>query len=403
MRLLLIIPTTSYQIGQYLAAAKQLQIDLHLACDQSSIAHTLNPENNLRVDFNNPAHTVNKIVTHARKVKIDALLGIVELSCIIAAQASQILGLTHNPPDAVATAHNKFLFRKHLQNCGLPCPTHQLIKATDTDLSAHANVSYPCVLKPLNLSASRGVIRADDTASFMRAAQRIRTLLNNIPGQSSDILVEDFIPGDEFALEGLLENGQLQVLALFDKPDPLDGPIFEESIYVMPSRLERSQQQLLVDATAEVCTSLGLHSGPIHAELRLNTQGAWLIELATRSIGGRCSNTLEFGNNVTLEEAIFRNALQLPTRHLPLQPGASGVMMIPIPAAGPLRAVHGLDQARQQSGISAIQIDIAPGTTLVPLPEGDRYLGFIFARGSTPTQVEHNLRRAHKLLHFDID
>ena len=242
---------------------------------------------------------------------------------------------------------------------------------------------------------------------MLAACHRIAAILRGIAGldnarQADSILVEAYIPGREVALEGLLKGGCLNVLALFDKPDPLDGPIFEETIYVTPSRLSDSHQQGIAAETAKAASVLGLNDGPIHAELRINDMGAWVIELAARSIGGLCSRALSFTHGVKLEELILRHALGLPTANLKREERAAGVMMIPIPGAGRLRAVAGLDAARTVPGIDDVIISVHIGERLVPLPKGDRYLGFIFAGAQEPGEVESALRRAHQRLSFEI-
>jgi biotin carboxylase len=274
-------------------------------------------------------------------------------------------------------------------------------------------MTYPCVLKPLVLSASRGVIRADDPAAFVAAFERVRAILAEPDvaalGDGTDqILVEAFVPGVEVALEGLLRAGALSVLALFDKPDPLDGPYFEETIYVTPSRLPAATQRVIADVTAQAARALGLEDGPIHAELRLDARAPAdaprpvMLELAARSIGGLCSRTLRFGTGLTLEDLILRRALDLPIASLEREGRAAGVMMIPIPRAGVLEKVEGLDAAEAVPLIEDVTISAHPGETLVPLPEGHRYLGFIFARGDDPAAVERALRDAHARLTFTL-
>jgi biotin carboxylase len=264
-------------------------------------------------------------------------------------------------------------------------------------------VRFPCVVKPLRLNGSRGVIRADNPRQFVAAVRRLNALLDRIEGIGKhEFLVEDFIPGFEVALEGLINNGEVQVLALFDKPDPLDGPFFEETIYVTPSRLPEATQAAICAVTASAARAVGLERGPLHAELRINERGPWMIELANRSIGGLCSRTLRFGTDATLEELILRQAAGLPIDTLSREGRAGGVMMIPIPQAGILRAVDGVDEARAIPGIEAVEITAPLNYPLVPLPEGDSYLGFIFARGSDPETVETALRAAHACLRFTI-
>jgi biotin carboxylase len=263
------------------------------------------------------------------------------------------------------------------------------------------------VLKPLTLSASRGVIRANNIDQFMAAFRRIKALLARddvaVTGDGGRfLLAEAYVPGIELALEGLLIGGELHTLALFDKPDPLEGPFFEETLYVTPSRLPEAVQARIRDASAAGCAALGLCEGPVHAELRFNAEGPWVLEIAARSIGGLCSRTLRFGTGLTLEELILRHALGRPIASLDRERQAAGVMMIPIPRAGRLRAVHGEAEARAVAGIDDVAITAHPEQELVPLPEGFQYLGFIFARGETPAAVEAALRDAHARLSFQI-
>jgi biotin carboxylase len=276
-------------------------------------------------------------------------------------------------------------------------------------------VTYPCVLTPTVLSASRGVIRADDPAGFVSAFGRIAAILREDDvrelGEGADeILVEGFVPGVEVALEGLLVAGTLELLALFDKPDPLDGPYFEETLYVTPSRLPAATQAAVLARTAEAARALGLHEGPVHAELRIDVAGGgaaggqvWLVELAARSIGGLCSRTLRFGTGLTLEEIILRHALGSPIASLTREHTAAGVMMLPIPRAGVYAGVEGVAAAEAVPGIVEVTITAHPGQALVPLPEGARYLGFVFARAAEPAAVEAALREAHRRLAFRIE
>jgi biotin carboxylase len=259
-------------------------------------------------------------------------------------------------------------------------------------------VGFPCVLKPLTRSGSQGVIRADTAEEAAEAAVRIRAILGD---PEAELLVERFVPGEEVAVEGLLSDGELEVLAVFDKPDPLDGPYFEETIYVTPSRKPPAVLAEVHAATARAAAALGLREGPVHAEMRVGSE-VTVLELAARSIGGLCSRSLRFGLGVSLEEVILRHALGLPPEHLRREERASGVMMLPIPRAGTLNEVRGQDEARAVEGIAGLEISIARGKPVVPLPEGDRYLGFMFAKAGTPEQVEAALRQAHAKLDVDI-
>jgi biotin carboxylase len=298
--------------------------------------------------------------------------------------------------------------RRCLAQAGVPVPRFSLVSLADDPAASAAKVEYPCVLKPLALSASRGVIRADDPGEFVAAFRRIAAILESVEMSLPEearrgLLAEEFIPGREVALEGLLVGGTLHVLALFDKPDPLDGPFFEETIYVTPSRLDEPAQVRIAATTREACAALGLTEGPIHAELRLNERGPFVLEIAARSIGGLCSRTLTFGTGLSLEELILCHALGRPLESLERERRAAGVMMIPIPRAGRLVAVRGVDEARAVPDVEDVAITMHPGQDVVPLPEGWQYLGFIFARAATPAAVEQALRLAHARLHFVIE
>src|SRR6266536_72005 len=253
-------------------------------------------------------------------------------------------------------------------------------------------------MKPLRLSASRGVIRANNAQSFVEAHGRLKAIVGE-PGAA--FLIEEFIPGYEVAVEGLVVNRRLHVLAVFDKPDPLDGPFFEETIYVTPSTVPAGLQAAIRDCADRAVRALGITDGPIHAELRYNENGPWLIELAARPIGGRCSAVLRFADQkISLEEIILRHALGMPIPSLAREHLAAGVMMIPIPGAGRLQEVRGVAEAKQVPLVEDVQITAHPGERLIPFPEGSRYPGFIFARGETPAVVETALREAHRRLTF---
>ncbi len=406
-RLLLLIPTNSYRIADFLAAAGRIGIEIVVGCDEVSVAEEITPGQTLTLDFTEIEDGARRIAAFAANSPLRAIIGVDEPTVVLAARASQMLGLSHNTPESVAATVNKHRLRAALANSGLPVPGFSLAPLVDGAAAAADRAAYPCVLKPLSLSGSRGVIRANDRTEFRAAFRRIEAILadagRRLPAGAADsILVEDYIPGDEVALEGLLQDGRLTVLALFDKPDPLDGPYFEETIYVTPSRQDTATQRDVADAVMRGAAALGLRHGPVHAELRINSRGVWIIELAARSIGGLCARALEFGAGIRLEDIILSQALGHPVGAAKREDRAAGVMMIPVPAAGILHHVSGLEQARAVAGVDGVRIMIPVGQPVAPLPEGDRYLGFIFAHGDSPEQVEEVLRQAHAMLVFEI-
>lgn len=402
-RVLLLTTPATYRAEAFLAAAERLGIEVVLAVDlpPELAAQWQTP---LGIDFTDLEAARDAIVAYARRHPLSAILPVDDAGVELAASACAALDLPFNAPAAASAARDKYRMRQLLQAGNVPIPHFTLHTTAEDPRVVAAQTRFPCVVKPLRLSGSRGVIRADDAAQFVAAVERLTRLLNSVePGpHPKAYLVEDFVPGCEVALEGLLDAGELHVLALFDKPDPLDGPFFEETIYVTPSRLPAATQTAIAECTAAAARALGLRHGPLHAELRINAHGPWLIEVAGRSIGGLCSQTLRFGTDASLEEVILRQACGLPLPPLTLAGEVRGVMMIPIPEAGILKAVHGLDAARRVPGISAVEITARCNYPLVPLPEGDSYLGFIFARAATPAEAEAALRTAHAQLRFEI-
>ena len=406
-RILLILPTYTYQAAPFLAAADELGAEVVVASEQPQALDAVVANKTLTVNLDDLDAGVYTIEEFARSWPLDAVVGVDDHSALLAARASESLSLRGNSPASVRAAGNKLRMRRALRDAGLQTPPFVLCDA-DAGPANDQLPSFPCVLKPIRLAASRGVIRADDEAQFTAAFERIRRILAHPAvadrsGVDADkILVEEYIQGTEVALEGLLENGQLQLLALFDKPDPLEGPYFAETFYVTPSRLGPRLQHELVMAAAEGAHALGLTEGPIHAELRFNDDGVWIVEIAARTIGGLCARTLRFEAHISLEELVLRHALGKEVNTLRTG-GASGVMMIPVPNRGVLRAVDGLDAARAMPGVEEIVVSIAVGTPVEPLPEGDRYLGFIFARDATSDAVEGALRTAYQALSIAIE
>jgi biotin carboxylase len=360
----------------------------------------------LALQFDEPDKAAQTIVDFAREHPVQAILPVDDSGVLIAAKASQALGLTHNAAESALAARNKYEMRRLFAASGVPAPYFTLYNTqTDDPQIIAAQAHYPCVLKPLLLSGSRGVIRANTPAEFVETFNWLKQYLggmNRAPG-STDILVEDFIPGVEVSLEGIMNRGRLKMLALFDKPDPLDGPLFEETIYVTPSRLPESTQAQITTCAEQAAHALGLRHGPIHAELRVNQNGPWLVELNGRSIGGLCSQTLNFGlEGISLEELILRQAVGMEIASLTRESQARGVMMIPIPAEGIFKGVSGLEAAQAIPGIESIEITAKINYPLKPLPAGDSYLGFIFAKADDPATVEAALRKAHQQLRFEI-
>lgn len=390
-------------------AAEHLGARVVVASEEASTMEPLAEDSLLTLDFLDPEGSAAKVAAFHERYPLNAVVSVDEETAVVASTIGEELGLPHNAPEAARRARLKHEMRNALEAAGVPGPRHRVFETTEDPRRATAEVSYPAVMKPVFLSGSRGVVRVDDEEAFVRGLEWMRGFLadSDVSKRGGElarlVLVEDYVPGEEVALEGLLTDGRLEVLALFDKPDPLEGPYFEETIYVTPSRLPARRQDEILDVTARAAAAIGLHHGPIHAELRLPPgEAPSVIEIAGRSIGGLCSRTLRFGLGLSLEELILRHALGHDVSEIRREENAAGVMMIPIPRGGVLEEVTGLDDAKSVNAIDEVTITAPLGKRLVPLPEGSSYLGFIFARAETPAEVEAALREAHQRLRFTI-
>lgn len=394
-RVLLLLPTETYRAKDFLAAAERVGVDVVVGCERRQAMADAMGDRAVVVPLGNLGAAVEIIAAVHDRRPLDAVLAVDDQGLVVAAAAAARLGLPHNPVEAVAATRDKAALRARLAAAAVAQPDYRVVAPGQSVAAAAAQIGYPCVVKPVSRSGSQGVIRVDDGVEASAAAERVRAIV----GPVEPVLVEGFVAGAEVAVEALLAGGVLEVLAVFDKPDPLDGPFFEETIYVTPSRLPAEILASLAATVASAAAAVGLREGPVHAELRVGADGrVVVIEVAARSIGGLCARSLRFGAGVSLEEVIVRHAVGFGLEGLSRETPASGVMMLPIRAAGVLEKVSGQAEARAVDGVVGVEITISAGRAVIPLPEGDRYLGFVFARGPTAADVELALRRAEAAL-----
>jgi biotin carboxylase len=392
-RVLLLVPTSTYRAPDFVRAAARLGVEVVVGSEEQQALAGGMGDRALVVPLGDPDAAADVIVALDGRAAVDAVVAVDDQGVLVAATAGERLGFPHNPPEAVAATRDKALMRAALAAAEVPQPRFAVVD----DCDQLPDLAFPWVMKPVGRSGSQGVIRVDDADAARAALVRVRAIADG------PVLVEQYVPGAEVAVEGILRDGVLEVLAVFDKPDPLVGPYFEETIYVTPSRLGDATLARVHAVTDRACAAIGLVEGPVHAEVRIDGERVWVLEVAARSIGGLCARALRFGAGIALEELILRHALGMPLDGLAREPAASGVMMLPIPRAGVLRAVDHQDDARAVPGVTGLEITVPRGRRVVPLPEGDRYLGFVFARGATPADVEASLRAAHAALEIRIE
>lgn len=395
----MLLPTSTYRAPDFMAAARSLDVEVVVGSERAQAMAAAMGDRAVVVPMDDVDSAVRAVCSLHSRSPLDAVVAVDDRGLLVASKASERLGLLHNPPDAVRATQNKAEMRSRLASASVSQPEYVTVEVGADVADAAAAIGFPCVVKPVSRSASQGVIRANNPADAAEAAKRVRALV----GDEEALLVERFVPGDEVAVEGMLLAGKLEVLAVFDKPDPLDGPFFEETIYVTPSRHQAHTLAAIDRLVADAARAIGLREGPLHAEVRIGAGGDLrLLEVAARSIGGLCSRVLHFGAGVSLEELILRHAIGAGIAGMVRESQASGVMMLPIRCGGALESVSGLAEARALDGVAGVEITVPYGHRVVPLPEGDRYLGFIFARGENPAQVESTLRSAEAILEVVI-
>jgi biotin carboxylase len=405
-RVLLLLPTTGYRNNDFLAAAKKLDVEIVAAADY---CHQLAPSWGLApilaLHFDRPEQAADTVVREL-DAKVDAVLAVDDSGVELAALLAERLGLPGNPAHAVRRVRDKLAFRRLLREREFLCPEFYHLPSGEDPRKLVPELKFPVVVKARRLSGSRGVIRANDSEELLRAVNRVRAIQARADRDARELglIIEGFIPGMEYALEGILERGELTMLALFDKPDPLDGPYFEETLYVTPSRLPGALQDRMHQEVARACRVASLAAGSVHAEVRVNDRGIWILEVAARSIGGLCARVLTHSLGMSLEELILRQVVAEPLAVVDMagEGGAAGVMMIPVPRRGIYHGLEGLAAAQSVPGVTGVSITVEPGQIIAPPPDGASYLGFIFARASSPAEAENALRIAHRRLHFDI-
>ncbi len=365
------------------------------------------------VHFENPEEAAHSVIQSLEGRGVDGILALGDRPTPAAAYAARRLGLLFHHPASAEACRSKLRMREVFRDAGLPGPWFRTVPLHSIPEPALLGIMYPCVLKPLSLSASQGVVRANNREEFIAGATRLKRLLESAEIQATrernldQMLVEGYLPGREVAVEGLLTKGELRTLAIFDKPDPLEGPYFEETIYVTPSQLPAASQQAIENAFLGTVRAMGLTHGPVHAEFRVNDDGVWPLEIAPRPIGGMCARALRFQREggeelMRLEELLLRHALAMPGADAPRERSASGVMMIPVPKSGTFEKLQGEEEARKVPGIVGLEITARPHDYISAWPEGSSYLGFLFALGNEPGEVESAIRAAHAKLQFTL-
>lgn len=401
--LLLIAPHGSYRTMRYLQAASRLDLNVIIVSEGE---HSIVSEyaQGVHVKFEHPDLALEIILKETINHNIAVVIGTDDSVVELASKVAKHCGLEHNDVNAARLARRKDLARDALKANNTPVPDFQLV-SLDELLTGRNVQSFPLVIKPIALSASRGVIRVNNQSELLDAARRVTKLLAQQtdlePIEKQSVLLEEYIHGEEIAIEGIVDNGRFQLLTIFDKPDPLYGPFFAETFYITPTRLDSEAIDKVCQVVQSACDAYGIKTGPVHAECRLRDAQVYLIEMAARTIGGLCSDILEYGLGCTLEDIVLKQAIGCGSKNT-FSETAAGVLMIPVTQHGILKRIEGLLYASKIEFIEDINIQLRDGYELVPLPEGNSYLGFVFAKAPSYEQVEQALRKAYACLNVVV-
>lgn len=412
-KVLLFASKLGYQTRAFHSVAEKLDVEIVYVTDRCNRLDDPWGDHAIGVHFESPEVAAASVMQSLKGKRVNGILALGDRPTTTAAFTARALGLPFHHPASVAACRHKGRMREVFRDAGLPGPWHQTIPIQPVPEPSLLGISYPCVVKPLSLSASQGVMRANNREEFVQGAARLKRLLESAEIRATRepnldrILVEGYLPGKEVALEGLLTEGELRTLAIFDKPDPLEGPFFEETIYITPSRLSNIQQAAVGACFVKAVRALGLTHGPVHGEFRVNEESVWPIEIAPRPIGGMCARALRFqspgkSEPISFEELLLRHALGMDCANAPREARASGVMMIPVPSSGTLERVEGTEAARRVAGITDLEITARLHDYIAAWPEGSSYLGFLFAGGEDAASVDQAIRKAHSKLKFTL-
>ena len=402
--IILIIPCSSYRTNAFIEAVKRLELEVLILTNDTQVFEGISKNSIISLNFNHWTERITEIRLWSSKNNLTSVIGVDEESVMIAAEISKELGIVHNSIESVKKTRNKFLLRTCLKNNNLPSPWFNRFAIKEDPKKLIKKINYPCVLKPTFLSASQGVIRVDNKSDFIEGFKMLKELLarheisRRNKEQSNWILIEEYIPGKEISIEGLVLNGKLKPLTLFDKPEPLEGPTFPETFFITPSKLENKTQVILFELAQQVIEALGIKHGPVHIEARINVEGIFILECAVRSIGGLCSKILQFSGGISLEELIIRSSLGRNVEKVQKNSKAKGIMIMPVIHGGVLKEIKGREKALSVKGITGLETTVTKGERLEPLPKEAKYPGFIFAEGRNQDAVENSLRKAWSVI-----
>ena len=382
-KLLLVIPENSYKSNDFVTSAEKLDLDFLVITDSQQVSGQFSDTviiHSFDEELENDVKEKLQDVTHILPVDHSALK--------FSAYLVDLLKAKGNNTKSINTAMNKFESRKIFNSISEIKIQNAIVKKIE-DIEIFINENGTSVLKPIYGTASKSVIKVE---SFQENKAEVEKLMQDCSDQ--DLIIEEFVDGSEYALEGNLINSELNKIVIFDKPINYKEPYFEESIYIAPTEIPDKTQKEIVNLIGKACKKLGLENGPVHVEFKIHNKEIFIIEINPRMIGGLCSRCLSFGLfKTSLEEIALHAFLNNELKSIDLLSNFVGVLMIPTPISGKFISIN-KNELESIPNVSGVEITVSENSNLLEPPFGDKYLGFVFSQGDSKEKVMESLTLA---------
>ena len=382
-KLLLVIPENSYKSNDFVTSAEKLDLDFLVITDSQQVSGQFSDTviiHSFDKELENDVREKLQDVTHILPVDHSALK--------FSAYLVDLLNAKGNNTKSINTAMNKFESRNIFNSISEIKIQNAIVNKIE-DIEIFINENGTSVLKPIYGTASKSVIKVE---SFQENKAEVEKLMQDCSDQ--DLIIEEFVDGSEYALEGNLINSELNKIVIFDKPINYKEPYFEESIYIAPTEIPDKTQKEIVNLIGKACKKLGLENGPVHVEFKIHNKEIFIIEINPRMIGGLCSRCLSFGLfKTSLEEIALHAFLNNELKSIDLLSNFVGVLMIPTPISGKFISIN-KNELESIPNVSGVEITVSENSNLLEPPFGDKYLGFVFSQGDSKEKVMESLTLA---------
>ena len=382
-KLLLVIPENSYKSNDFVTSAEKLDLDFLVITDSQQVFGQFSDTviiHGFDEELENDVKEKLQDVTHILPVDHSALK--------FSAYLVDLLKAKGNNTKSINTAMNKFESRNIFNSISEIKIQNAIVNKIE-DIEIFINENGTSVLKPIYGTASKSVIKVE---SFQENKAEVEKLMQDCSDQ--DLIIEEFVDGSEYALEGNLINSELNKIVIFDKPINYKEPYFEESIYIAPTEIPDKTQKEIVNLIGKACKKLGLENGPVHVEFKIHNKEIFIIEINPRMIGGLCSRCLSFGLfKTSLEEIALHAFLNNELKSIDLLSNFVGVLMIPTPISGKFISIN-KNELESIPNVSGVEITVSENSNLLEPPFGDKYLGFVFSQGDSKEKVMESLTLA---------